>query len=97
MTLRIDISEVGDRIEEALASAAAGEEVVLERDGAAVAELKPRTDGKGGLRAFAALRARRRVSDDFADWFANAVEEGRQGMNQPFTLPEPRRAREKSS
>ena len=84
MTLRIDVSEVGDRIEEALASAAAGEEVVLERDGRAVAELRPAPLEKGGLRAFVDLRSRRDVSEDFIDWFAQAVEQGRESMNKPF-------------
>jgi antitoxin (DNA-binding transcriptional repressor) of toxin-antitoxin stability system len=84
VTLRIDVSEVGDRIEEALASAAAGEEVVLERDGRAVAELRPAAPEKGGLRAFVELRSRRDVSDDFIDWFAEAVEVGRQSLNKPF-------------
>jgi antitoxin (DNA-binding transcriptional repressor) of toxin-antitoxin stability system len=51
VTLRIDISEVGDRIEEALASAAAGEEVVLERDGRPIAEIRPSAVKPGGLRA----------------------------------------------
>ena len=58
MTLRIDISEVGDRIEEALASAAAGEEVVLERDGAPVAELRGRPVKSGGLRGMFEERER---------------------------------------
>lgn len=59
MTLRIDVSEVGDRIEEALASAAAGEEVVLERDGRAVAKIEPpRPPQAGGLREGFAERER---------------------------------------
>jgi antitoxin (DNA-binding transcriptional repressor) of toxin-antitoxin stability system len=84
VTLRIDVSEVGDRIEEALASAERGEEVVLERDGRVVAELRPAPLERGGLRAFVELRSGRDVSDDFIDWFAQAIEEGRESMNKPF-------------
>lgn len=84
MTLRIDVSEVGERIEEALASAAAGEEVVLERDGRPVAELKTPAVKPGGLRAFAELRARRRISDPtWIDAFAANVADGRELMNRP--------------
>jgi antitoxin (DNA-binding transcriptional repressor) of toxin-antitoxin stability system len=90
MTLRIDVSEVGDRIEEALASAAAGEEVVLERDGRAVAELRPAPGEKKGLRAFFESRHGETFTQADRDaWeeFARDVDRAREMLNRPVESP----------
>jgi antitoxin (DNA-binding transcriptional repressor) of toxin-antitoxin stability system len=90
VTLRIDVSEVGDRIEEALASAAAGEEVVLERGGRAVAELRPASGPKKGLRAFYESRRGEtftQVDRDAWEDFAKDVERAREMLNRPVEPP----------
>lgn len=94
VTLRIDISEVGDRIEEALASAAAGEEVVLERDGTAVAKIETRRASQpGGLREGFAERERSgpRGPEALAEWeeFERDLNFAKAMLNRPVETGDP--------
>lgn len=93
MTLRIDINEVGDRIEEALERAAAGEEVLVERAGSVVAEIKPRKLKPGGLRAFFEERERVAPKGDeaLAEWerYEEDLNRARSLLNQPIEVVNP--------
>ncbi|MCZ2109905.1 MAG: hypothetical protein LC118_10130 [Dehalococcoidia bacterium] len=82
--LRINVDEPGMDLEQALASAAAGDEVLLERGGCVVARLRVEVPwARGSLQRFLELRATREPVDDE---FAADLERIRKEMNTPVEL-----------
>lgn len=82
--LRIDIDEPGLDLEQALASAVAGDEVVLERDGSVIARLNvEEPPAAGGIQRFLELRAKHPPVDEE---FAADLERIREELNKPVEL-----------
>ncbi len=80
---RIDVKRLPEEIDEVLAHAAAGDEVLIERDGSVVGEFQPRPRPdlpKGSLAGFILAR---RKSPPIDDDFVKAVEEAVAAGNQP--------------
>lgn len=80
----IDLDEPGLDLEHALASAAPGDEVLLERKGSVIARLNvEEPPARGGLQRFLELRAKHAPVDDE---FARDLERIREELNKPAEL-----------